>query len=329
MLRSPWSVAGGVVLALLFTASAQALSNDNPLMSSSPSASLLGPPRPIPAPPPIAQPAGPEKLTLTDDGLARMTIPVMIDGKGPFPFIVDTGADRTAISGELAAELKLPSGPNVRLHESGGVEDVATVVIDRLDVGKRVVEGVNAPVLSAHNIGAMGILGIDSLHDQHVTLDFREQKLLSSASRIEAFDPDTIVVRGKSRFGQLILVDATVRGIPVYVILDSGAQNTVGNLALRKLLTYGVLHHDHPGTEVISVTGRETPAEFEDVSEMRIGGLTIRNVPLAFAELHTFAKFDLVDRPAMLLGMDVLGQCEKVTVDFKRREATFTVRGGA
>jgi hypothetical protein len=58
---------------------------------------------------------------------------------------------------------------------------------------------------------------------------------------------------------------------------------------------------------------------------MHVGGLTIRNVPLAFAELHTFERFGLSDRPAMLLGMDVLGICEKVTVDFKRREATFTL----
>jgi hypothetical protein len=48
-------------------------------------------------------------------------------------------------------------------------------------------------------------------------------------------------------------------------------------------------------------------------------------MPLTFAELHTFAKFGLDDKPAMLLGMDVLSLCTKVSVDFKRREATFTL----
>jgi len=113
-----------------------------------------------------------------------------------------------------------------------------------------------------------------------------------------------------------------VRGVPVYVILDSGAQNTVGNLALRRLLTRDA-GHLYPPTQIISVTGRSTPAEFADVADMRLGQMTIRNMPLAFASLHTFDRFGLTDKPAMLLGMDVLGLCQKVTVDFKRREATF------
>jgi hypothetical protein len=51
----------------------------------------------------------------------------------------------------------------------------------------------------------------------------------------------------------------------------------------------------------------------------------INHIPLAFAHLHTFDKFGLIEQPALLLGMDVLSQCERVTVDFKRREATFTL----
>ena len=309
-------VGAALALAVVSLAKAQEAAPQAPIPAATPATS---------AAPDAATPLTPEQLALTDDGISRMTIPVMIDGQGPFPFVIDTGADRTVISKELAATLNLPSGPHVLMHESAGVDDVATVVINRLDVGKRVVQSINAPVLSAANLGAMGLLGIDSLRDQHVTLDFRDQKLSSSASRMEVLDPDTIVVRGKSRFGQLVLVDAVVRGVPVYVIVDSGAQNTVGNLALKRLLMRGGPGHDHPSTEIISVTGRTTPAEFVDISEMKVGGMTIRNLPLAFADLHTFARFDLTDRPAMLLGMDVMGMCQQVTVDFKRREATFTV----
>ncbi len=290
-------------------------------------------PPPIPASPLEASAADPapdapqssEQLALANDSVARMTIQVMIDGQGPFPFVIDTGADRTVISDALAATLKLPAGPHVLLHNSGGVDEVQTVVIRRLGVGKRVIDRLEAPVLSASNLGAAGLLGIDSLKDQHVVMDFTTRQFLSEPSHPEPFEQGEIVVRGKSRFGQLILVDATVRGVKVYVILDSGAQNTVGNLALRKLLTLGREGGLQP-TQVISVTGRHTPAEFEDVTEMHVGDLLIRNVPLAFAELHTFARFGLADRPAMLLGMDVLSICKKVTVDFKRREATFTLK---
>ena len=290
------------------------------------------PPAPPPAttaaaPPsvPPDQPPFPEKLALANDAVSRMTIPVMIDGQGPFPFVIDTGADRTVISQELATTLKLPIGPRVVMHNSGGIDDIGTVVITRLGVGSRVIPRIEAPVLAANNLGAMGLLGIDSLSDQHVVMDFKSRQFLSMPSRPEPKEPDTIVVRGRSRFGQLILVDAEVRGIKVFVIVDSGAESTVGNPALERLLLRGKAEQDAKLTQVISVTGRRTPAKFEEVAEMHVGGLTIRNVPLAFADLHTFARFGLADRPAMLLGMDVMGNCRRVTVDFKRREASFTL----
>jgi hypothetical protein len=48
-------------------------------------------------------------------------------------------------------------------------------------------------------------------------------------------------------------------------------------------------------------------------------------MPLAFAQLRVFDRFGLSRQPAMLLGMDVLSLCQKVTVDLRRREATFTL----
>ena len=284
-----------------------------------------------PAATPISQaaptPPTPEKLALSEDDASRLTIPVMINGQGPFPFVIDTGADRTVISRELAATLNLPSGPHVSMHDSAGVDDVQTAVIERLDVGKRTIANVDAPLLGEKDLGALGMLGIDSLHDQHVVMDFKTKEMSSSPSHEESYDPNLIVVKGRSRFGQLVLVDAIVRGVRVWVILDSGAQSSVGNLALRKLLTRNnVDHSQYPLTKIISVTGRSTPAEMQDIAEAHIGNLTILNMPLAFAELHTFDRFGLTDRPAMLLGMDVLSTCKRVTVDFKRREATFSLR---
>jgi predicted aspartyl protease len=269
----------------------------------------------------------PEQLALSKDAVHRLTIPVMVDGQGPFPFVIDTGADRTVISKALATTLKLPSGPDVELHNSGGVDQVPTAAIASLGVGKRTVSDVNAPMLDPVDLDAQGMLGIDSLRDQHVVMDFRTGQMTSSPSRAEPYDPNTIVVHGKSRFGQLILVDAKVRGVRVYVILDSGAEVTVGNEVLRDLLTHGDVQHGQ-ATQVISVTGRLTPGEFQDVDEAHIGGLTIRHMPLTFAELHTFARFGLTDKPAMLLGMDVLRMCRRVSVDFKRREASFTLDPG-
>jgi hypothetical protein len=107
------------------------------------------------------------------------------------------------------------------------------------------------------------------------------------------------------------------------VILDSGAQNSIGNRALQKILARGDPKEGPNVGRAISVTGRETPVDIRMISEVRVGALSIHNMPLAFADLQTFTRFGLADRPAMLLGMDVLSLCRTVTVDFKRREASF------
>jgi predicted aspartyl protease len=267
------------------------------------------------------------RLALSHDAASRLTVPVMIDGKGPFDFVIDTGSDRTVISRELASRLALPKGPDVMLHGSAGVEQVETAVISRLSIGKRVVERIDAPLLAAANLGADGMLGIDSLHDQHVVMDFKNRTLSAVPSSSVDLDHFTVIVRGRRRFGQLILVDAQVRGRNVYVIVDSGAQNTIGNLALQRLLGGKAgLPGEHVLAEEISVTGGRSTAELQNVAEMHIGALTIRNMSLAFADLHTFDRYGLSNKPAMLLGMDVLSLCDRVTVDFDRLEATFTLR---
>ena len=65
-----------------------------------------------------------ETLKITEDRSTRMTLPVKIDGQGPFAFIIDTGADRTVISAELAARLNLPRGAPVTLHGASGEKEV-------------------------------------------------------------------------------------------------------------------------------------------------------------------------------------------------------------
>ncbi|HEY2660978.1 MAG TPA: aspartyl protease family protein [Caulobacteraceae bacterium] len=267
-----------------------------------------------------------QSLKLVQDPTSRLTIAVMVNGQGPFEFLIDTGSDRTVISRELAATLKLADGPSVTMHESAGVEDVKTVIIDHLVIGNHRIDHIEAPALGAVNLGAAGMLGVDALHDLHIVMDFKAMRLSSSPSRPEPTDGHTIIVHGRSRFGQLILVDAEIHGVPVYVVLDSGSQLSVGNPALLKLLTGGKPSpYPKMQAEIVSVSGRKMMVELDDIAETHIGGLEIRNMPMAFAQLHTFDRFGLTKQPALLLGMDVLRQCQKVSVDLRRREATFTL----
>ena len=279
-----------------------------------------------PAPATAAEPAqSAENLKLAQDPTSRLRLAVMVNGQGPYDFLIDTGSDRTVISRELAATLKLPNGPRVIMHESAGVDDVQTVVIDHLAIGNRVIDHIEAPAVGEASLGAAGMLGVDSLRNLHIVMDFKAMRLSSSPSRAEPFDGHTIVVHGRSRFGQLILADAEVQGVKVFMVVDTGSDISVGNLALLTLLTARSAALPSGQVTIVSATGRVSTAELHIIPQATLGNLSIRGMPLAFAQQHIFDYLRLVKEPAILLGMDVLRLCRRITVDIRRRQASFTV----
>jgi predicted aspartyl protease len=214
-------------------------------------------------------------LGYEEDASERMTVPVSIGGRGPFAFIVDTGAERTSIAEELAEDLKLALGSRARLHSMTEVSRIQTVLIPALEVGGRSIRGINAPALERRNIGAEGILGVDTLQTQRVSFDFarRQMTVTLSRKREEKWPDDTIVVTAKNRLGHLVMVDASVDGEKVWVILDTGAETTVANSVLRRRLERkGRLLTTWP-IEIQSVTGGRMVAAQSMMRKIRLGGV--------------------------------------------------------
>lgn len=279
----------------------------------------------------LAQPVFPEGALGNDDvGIgqdrrSRMTVPISIAGKGPYQFLIDTGAERTVISAELARELALEGGDPARMHSMSGVANVETVIIPQLQVSRKSVEGIHAPALKAVHIGASGMLGVDTLQSQRVTFDFERQTMTVAPSKsgIVDRDPNEIVVRARTRFGRLVLVDASLDGQKLTVVLDTGSEVTVGNEALRKKLVGKRRIGLTVPIDLVSVTGGAIRADYTRVKQVRLGGVLINDLPVAFAEVHPFKKLGLSNRPALLLGMDALRLFNRVSVDFANRKVRF------
>jgi predicted aspartyl protease len=288
-------------------------------------------PAPSPAPSTAEPPAAEQgfALGIAEDPHDRMTVPVSLGGRGPYPFIVDTGSERTVISRELAATLQLSSAGTARVHSMTEVSDIPTVSLPALGVGGQQVRGIRAPALERRNLGAEGMLGVDSLQSRRVSFDFARQLMTVVPSRRapEHWAGDAIVVTARNRFGHLVLVDASVEGQKVWVIVDTGAEATVGNTALlRQLQKKGKLKPLAP-IQMISVTGGRITADQSLVKHLRLGGIDINDLPVAFSDVHPFRQLGLMDRPALLLGMDALRLFERVSVDFANRRVTLLPPG--
>lgn len=290
-----------------------------------------------PAPPPAAtqQDAAPpaaDALGFTDAGL-RMSVPVMISQNGPYRFIVDTGAERTVIARDLAGSLGLAPGKRVRISAMAGSTGADTFVLPEISIGAETLaeavrlrgSGIEAPALLASNLGGQGLVGIDTLQGRAVTIDFgaRTMTVASATKRTkrEVFGRDDIVIHARSRFGQLVVTDATYEGHGVRVVIDTGAVVSMGNLALRRLVGDD-LAQVQPMT-LLSVTGGKLETQLGLVPRFAIGDTGFANLPVAFSDAAPFARLGLTNRPALFLGMDALRLFGQVRIDFANHELRF------
>jgi len=270
-----------------------------------------------------------DEVALGADKIDRMTVDVSVSGKGPYRFLVDTGAERTVISRQLAQQLQLESGRAAVLHSVIGVNDVKTVFIPHLKVSNSTVSVVDAPALEEGNIGADGMLGIDSLRSQRVMFDFKRQtmSITPAASPVEKMDGDTIVVRARSRSGRLIFTHARIGGQKVTVIIDTGSQVTIGNTALQKRLLRSNVWMSPIATTLESVTGEKLPASVAKVKALELGDVHLDDLPIAFADAHIFRQLGLKNQPALLLGMNAMRAFDRISIDFASKKVRFVLPG--
>lgn len=292
---------------------------------------------------PLLLPPGEEaRLDTGADANRRVTVPVRINGQGPFDFVLDTGANRTVIAAELAAALGLPDGGPANVHGVVGVEPAPTAIIGLLEADTIAAKAVRAPALSRTRLGADGLLGVDMLRNRRVLMNFVDRQLTITGDRANS-EPSPYDLRRSStgvrrdlgrripvparfRFGQLIIVGADVSGKSVTAFLDSGSQSTVGNNALRRLASETANGGPRPirlMAPIFSATGQVAEGELGPMPLLRIGGLSITGLTTVFADLHVFEIWDLTKRPSLMIGMDILGRFNAIELNYARREVAF------
>jgi len=252
----------------------------------------------------------------------RMTVPVRLDGTGPYQFLVDTGADRSAISSAIASRLSLAPASPAQLHSTSGVSTITTARVPSLEFTRPAQKLIEAAVLESANMGADGIVGVDVLRSQRVQFDFDKSTMtiVPSASPGFSDEPGTIVVEARRKNGRLILTDATANDRAVTAVIDTGSEICVGNEALRQRLFGRQVGSGKRTVELQSVTGGVISGDYMHVHKLQIGGIVLNDVAVVFAEAHTFKQLKLDNTPSLLLGMNAFRAFKKVSIDFANRQ---------
>jgi hypothetical protein len=256
----------------------------------------------------------------------RMTVDVQVNGRGPYRFVVDSGADTSAVGLRMARDLQLPLGTPVILNGMTDRNIVDRVKLSTLTVGPSTIPDLEVPALREEDIGGDGMIGIDALVRQRLMMDFDNRiiKVEDAAKRLEHFT-DEIVITAKLQHGQLILTQVRAGGLSLSAVIDTGSEISIGNLALRDKLLSASRTRDWTVTAT-GVTGKSLDMQLGWLRELRVGSITLRDVPIAFADVPPFRVFGLAEQPALLLGTDVLATFRRVSLDFAARKVRFQLR---
>jgi predicted aspartyl protease len=271
----------------------------------------------------------PSQIGTQRDRTSRITAPIYINGQGPFRFLVDTGANRSCISEVLADKLGLPEGPRVSLHTVAGQRMRSSVQVSELKVGSRVQKNARVAVLPIVGEEIDGALGVDWLKGQRLVLDFKGHQMEITASRLDTTSDGKVVVPARRKSGQLTIIDADLAGRQISAMIDSGAEISMGNAALRRVIGAQPRNTTVQQIELASLAGEKLVGELLYLSFLRLGGLQLGNVPVVFVEAHVFKLWGLQNVPTLILGMDLLNEFDKVHLDFGRSTVRFDLSDSA
>lgn len=257
------------------------------------------------------------------DQIGRIWAPVMINGRGPFRLVLDTGASHSAITALVAMALGIPTdrSPPVILKGVTGYATVPTVRVDSLSIGDLAVDQAILPIVPDALGGAEGVLGSEGLVGKRIFIDFRHDKINIAYSKNQRSGPGFIDVPFHSMRGTLVVVDAFVGQVRCKAIIDTGGQATIANMALKDALrAAGGGAGGYRIDSIVGATKDVQKGELMDTPAIGLGAITIHDPGVTFGDLYIFHQWRLTNEPAILIGMDTLGLLDTLVIDYRRHE---------
>jgi predicted aspartyl protease len=276
------------------------------------------------APPALSAPSLDGLVDGASDAFDHLTVPVTVNGHGPYPFMVDTGANISCVARRLADALALPIQPSRPVHTMVGVRPQPLALIDTLTFGRQTRRSTTALALQLEDPRLGGVLAVDWLQNQRLTLDFARNRLELADSRHDLSLPGRVIVQARRRLGQLTIVDAELGETRISALIDSGSEASLCNAPLRRLIERRrVSRERREMVQMVSILGEPFAGELLYLPFLRLGGLELGNVPVVHADTHAFQIWGVAEVPAVLLGMDLLRQFRAVSLDYGRSMVRF------
>jgi predicted aspartyl protease len=261
------------------------------------------------------------------DRIGRIWAPVLINGRGPYRLVLDTGATHSAIVAQVANSLGIPVGTLSTIRVTGvtGSAVVPTISVNRMDVGELSMTSSVLPVVADVFGGAEGVLGTEGLSDKRILIDFGRDKVVIMRSKGELGRTGFATLPLRPLRDHLLALDVLVGGVRTKAIIDTGAQITIGNNTLRGAL---MRHNarDVSKSEIEGVTLDVAAGDTMRAPPISVGSLQFIGVNITYGDMFIFDRWKLNNEPTLVLGMDVLGTVDTLVIDYRLHQLQIRLR---
>jgi predicted aspartyl protease len=237
-----------------------------------------------------------------------IVLAVRLNGRGPFRLLLDTGSTHTSVSAQTAEAIGAPVVAKAPMGSAAGSRMTLVVRIDSLEVGPVCVDHLLASLVELGGIpnaqGIDGVIGHDALASLRYTIDFRQRRV--EWFPIQTTDERTNSLELQPSDGRFVIALPQQHSL-LRLVPDTGAAS---------LLLFAP-HAELPVTHSSALATLTTPTGATDVRvatvrELRVGALTLRNVPAVVADRDR-------SEPAGIDGLLPLHLFDRVTVDGPRK----------
>ncbi len=219
-------------------------------------------------------------VPLSIDASGAIVVPVHINGRGPFRFLLDTGSSHSVMSRSLADGLNLEFIARTPVTTTTGREMRPVVKLDQTAIGTVRFDGLLVSVADSAQLAAIrqnieGIIGQDFLFAFNYTLDYRRRRL--SWTDDDARDGATRLPLVAEQGRYLVRLGSN-GSLPVLLVPDSGSNGFV--LYARDGRTALPLEPASAVLSVHSLSGRQD-ARAMILRELKLGDMTMKDQPVA------------------------------------------------
>jgi len=253
------------------------------------------------------------------DVYGRPAARVMLNGQGPFSFMVDTGSTTTVLAQRHVAAVGAPITGLATVAGTTGMAETQVAQMALIEAGAVTRRDVRVAVLPDENLASIdGILGADVFAGKRVVFDIQAKSVrIESTLRPTRSTRGTMLSNMNVRRGLLAEIEGKVGNVRAKLMLDTGAQNCIANTALSD-----ALQRAHPrlerieGMQVFGVTGHVLTGQVIALPRVELRAFSVKDASAVAVDAPIFELWGLKEEPAMIVGMNLLSRLRSFSIDY-------------